>query len=198
MLYMALSLGIHGRRHPLRVTCSSTLIPAAGKTMNGVLAETVFSAGPLRAPQSENGSSSRPWFRRNASSSSPPRRASSTGARPREHGRRLVGSAPLRSAFEPPRHEERGSPDRSRVRAVMLYARGGLDLLVTMYAINVFLTFTLTELGMSLHWIKDRRGKTPVEEEPSHPPDRPRALLLDPVRDALRKTARRGLGDRSR
>jgi K+ transporter len=41
----------------------------------------------------------------------------------------------------------------------MLYARGGLDLLVTMYAINVFLTFTLTELGMTMHWIRDRHTK---------------------------------------
>jgi hypothetical protein len=41
--------------------------------------------------------------------------------------------------------------------AVLLYARGGLDLLVTMYAINVFLTFTLTELGMSRHWLRDRK-----------------------------------------
>ena len=43
--------------------------------------------------------------------------------------------------------------------AVTLYAHGGLDLLVTMYAINVFLTFTLTELGMSRHWIQDRKIK---------------------------------------
>ena len=40
--------------------------------------------------------------------------------------------------------------------AVLLYAHGGLTMLVVMYSINVFLTFTLTELGMSRHWIKDR------------------------------------------
>jgi len=38
----------------------------------------------------------------------------------------------------------------------LLYTRGNITMLVVMYSINVFLTFTLTELGMSRHWIKDR------------------------------------------
>lgn len=41
--------------------------------------------------------------------------------------------------------------------AVLLYSRGKSDLLILMYSINVFLTFTLTELGMSRHWIRLRR-----------------------------------------
>jgi amino acid transporter len=41
--------------------------------------------------------------------------------------------------------------------AVLLYSRGASDLLVLMYSINVFLTFTLTELGMSRYWIRTRR-----------------------------------------
>jgi hypothetical protein len=40
--------------------------------------------------------------------------------------------------------------------ATLLYTRGNITMLVVMYSINVFLTFTLTELGMSLHWIKER------------------------------------------
>jgi amino acid transporter len=40
--------------------------------------------------------------------------------------------------------------------ATLLYTRGDITLLVVMYSINVFLTFTLTELGMSRHWIKNR------------------------------------------
>ncbi len=40
--------------------------------------------------------------------------------------------------------------------ATLLYTRGNITMLVIMYSINVFLTFTLTELGMSRHWIKDR------------------------------------------
>ena len=40
--------------------------------------------------------------------------------------------------------------------ATLMYTRGDITMLVVMYSINVFLTFTLTELGMSRHWIKDR------------------------------------------
>jgi K+ transporter len=42
--------------------------------------------------------------------------------------------------------------------AVLLYSRGKSDLLILMYSINVFLTFTLTELGMSRYWIRTRRA----------------------------------------
>jgi hypothetical protein len=40
---------------------------------------------------------------------------------------------------------------------VLFYTRGQSDLLILMYSINVFLTFTLTELGMSRYWIRTRR-----------------------------------------
>jgi len=41
---------------------------------------------------------------------------------------------------------------------LMLYISGGsVRYLVIMYSINVFLTFTLSQLGMVLHWWKDRR-----------------------------------------
>jgi amino acid transporter len=40
--------------------------------------------------------------------------------------------------------------------ASLLYTRGDITTLVVMYSINVFITFSLTELGMSRHWIKDR------------------------------------------
>ncbi len=40
--------------------------------------------------------------------------------------------------------------------ATLLYTKGDITTLVVMYSINVFLTFTLTELGMARHWIKDR------------------------------------------
>ncbi len=38
----------------------------------------------------------------------------------------------------------------------LIYTHGNITMLVVMYSINVFLTFTLTELGMARHWIKDR------------------------------------------
>ena len=40
---------------------------------------------------------------------------------------------------------------------VLWYTRGAVDLLVVMYSINVFLTFTLSQTGMALHWAKARR-----------------------------------------
>ena len=44
--------------------------------------------------------------------------------------------------------------------AALLYTRGNITTLVVMYSINVFLTFSLTELGMARHWIA-QRGREP-------------------------------------
>jgi hypothetical protein len=41
--------------------------------------------------------------------------------------------------------------------ATLLYARGDVHVLVVMYSINVFLTFTLSNLGMSRHWFGMRQ-----------------------------------------
>jgi len=41
--------------------------------------------------------------------------------------------------------------------AVLLYSRGQSELLVLMYSINVFLTFSLSEFGMSRFWIQHRK-----------------------------------------
>jgi hypothetical protein len=38
----------------------------------------------------------------------------------------------------------------------LLYTGGDIGVLVTMYAINVFITFTLTEISMCLYWIRNR------------------------------------------
>jgi hypothetical protein len=40
--------------------------------------------------------------------------------------------------------------------ATLIYAKGDITTLVVMYSINVFLTFSLTELGMSRYWISHR------------------------------------------
>jgi len=40
--------------------------------------------------------------------------------------------------------------------AVLAYTRGAIGLLVVMYSINVFLTFTLSQSGMARHWIRVR------------------------------------------
>ena len=39
----------------------------------------------------------------------------------------------------------------------LFYTRGNITALVTMYSINVFLTFSLTQLGMSRFWIRKRK-----------------------------------------
>jgi hypothetical protein len=39
---------------------------------------------------------------------------------------------------------------------VLLYTRGLVSMLIVMYSINVFLTFTLTQLGMARHWWRVR------------------------------------------
>jgi amino acid transporter len=40
--------------------------------------------------------------------------------------------------------------------AALFYTHGSVRILVVMYSINVFLTFSLSQLGMVVHWIKDR------------------------------------------
>jgi len=41
--------------------------------------------------------------------------------------------------------------------AVLAYTRGVVGLLVVMYSINVFLTFTLSQFGMAKHWVQVRK-----------------------------------------
>ena len=43
--------------------------------------------------------------------------------------------------------------------AFLLYSHGDVRLLVVMYSINVFLTFTLSQLGMCRHWWEVRRSE---------------------------------------
>ncbi len=44
---------------------------------------------------------------------------------------------------------------------MLLYAGGWVDVLVIMYSINVFLTFTLSQLGMCVHWWQVRQEEAP-------------------------------------
>lgn len=43
---------------------------------------------------------------------------------------------------------------------LMLYTRGSVRFLVVLYAINVFLTFSLSQLGMSRYWLGEGRHKS--------------------------------------
>jgi amino acid transporter len=45
---------------------------------------------------------------------------------------------------------------------ILVFTRGSVQILIVMYSINVFITFSLSQLGMCLHWMKTRaphRGK---------------------------------------
>jgi amino acid transporter len=42
--------------------------------------------------------------------------------------------------------------------AILLWTGGQIGLLVVLYSINVFITFTLSLLGLSIHWLRTRRG----------------------------------------
>lgn len=43
--------------------------------------------------------------------------------------------------------------------AMLFYTGASVRILVVMYSINVFLTFTLTQFGMVKHWLQDRTGR---------------------------------------
>ncbi|MBI3709060.1 MAG: APC family permease, partial [Proteobacteria bacterium] len=42
--------------------------------------------------------------------------------------------------------------------AILLWTGGQIGLLVVLYSINVFITFTMSLLGLSIHWLRTRRG----------------------------------------
>jgi hypothetical protein len=157
MLYMALSLAftaggilfcyllIHAR-------------PVSGKTLNDVLAETLFgpwkiggfpigsylvivtmvSEGALLFVAAQTGFIDGPRILANMAVDSwvPHRFAQLSDRLVTKNGVFLMGAGAI---------------------AVLLYSRGKSDLLILMYSINVFLTFSLTELGMSKYWIQTRR-----------------------------------------
>ena len=41
---------------------------------------------------------------------------------------------------------------------ILVWSKGDVSLLVVLYSINVFLTFSLSLLGLSVHWWRERRG----------------------------------------
>jgi len=129
------------------------VMPVAGKTLNAVLASTlyngwgfgpllalitIFSEGALLLVGAQAGFMDGPrvmanmavdyWF--------PHRFASLSDRFTIQNGVLLMGGASI---------------------MLLLYARGSIQTLVVMYSINVFLTFSLSELGMSRFFIKNRR-----------------------------------------
>ncbi len=160
MLYMALSLAF---------TAGGILLcyllwgasPVEGKTMNAVLLERVFSSwslggmpvgawlvvltliseGALLFVAAQTGFIDGPRVLANMAIDSwlPHRFANLSERLVTKHGILLMGIA---------------------AGALMVYTKGKVSFLVVLYSINVFLTFSLTQLGMSRFWIGEGRHRS--------------------------------------
>jgi len=152
MIYMAISLALTAGG---LVVCYllSNIQFQSGKTMNAVLAErvasnlslgsvfvivTLISEGALLVVGAQAGFVDGPRVLANmALDSWAPRRFASLSERlTTRNGIVLMGGAAL---------------------AALLYTKGDVRHLVVMYSINVFLTFSLTELSMCTFWVGNRR-----------------------------------------
>jgi amino acid transporter len=149
MLYMAISLAVTAGGLMLCYLIAD-LHPVPGRTMNGLLVEklhfgswfsylTLGSEAGLLLVAAQTGYIGGPRVMANmALDGWVPRRFSSLSDRLTSHyGVLLVGVAAIAS---------------------LLYTRGSVDVLVTMYSINVFVTFSLSQLGMTrFSWSRRRR-----------------------------------------
>jgi len=149
MLYMAVSLAVTAGGLMLCYLLAD-LHPVEGRTMNGLLVEklnfgswfsvlTLGSEAGLLLFAAQTGYIGGPRVMANmALDGWVPRRFSSLSDRLTSHyGVLMVGVAAIAS---------------------LLYTRGSVDVLVTMYAINVFITFSLSQLGMGrFSWTRRRR-----------------------------------------
>jgi amino acid transporter len=155
MLYMAVSLAVTAGGLMICYLLAD-LTPIAGRTMNGLLVEkvnfgswftilTLGSEAGLLLFAAQTGYIGGPRVMANmALDGWVPRRFSSLSDRLTSHyGVLMVGVAAIAS---------------------LLYTRGSVDTLVTMYAINVFVTFSLSQLGMlRFSWTRrTRKGQGPV------------------------------------
>jgi amino acid transporter len=155
MLYMAVSLAVTAGGLMLCYLLAD-LQPVAGRTMNGLLVAklnfgpwfsflTLGSEAGLLLFAAQTGYIGGPRVMANmALDGWVPRRFSSLSDRLTSHyGVLMVGAAAVAS---------------------LLYTKGSVDTLVTMYAINVFVTFSLSQLGMSrFSWTRrNRKGQGPV------------------------------------
>ena len=71
--------------------------------------------------------------------------------------------------------------------AALVYTQGDVGRLVVMYSINVFLTFSLSNLGMSRYWIKHREEHPGLVAAPARAPHGARPLPDDSGGHVLEK-----------
>ncbi len=157
MLYMAVSLAVTAGGLLICYVLAD-LHPMEGRTMNGLLVEnlhfgnwftilTLGSEAGLLLVAAQTGYIGGPRVMANmALDGWVPRRFSSLSDRLTSHyGVLMVGAAAIAS---------------------LLYTRGSVEVLVTMYAINVFVTFSLSQLGMTrFSWVRRNRkgqGRLPI------------------------------------
>jgi len=152
MVYMASSLAFTAG---MLFLCYSLMrvAPVEGKTLNAVLADslfahwpmgsglafvTIFSEGALLILAAQAGFVDGPRVMSNMAVDSwfPHRFAALSVRLTMRNGIVLMGSAAI---------------------ALLVYTRGSVSALVVMYSINVFLTFSLSQLGMSRFYLKRRR-----------------------------------------
>jgi amino acid transporter len=160
MLYMALSLAFTAGGILLCYLLWSAS-PVEGKTMNAVLLERVFSSwtvghfpvgawlvvltlvseGALLFVAAQTGFIDGPRVLANMAIDSwlPHRFANLSERLVTKHGILLMGIA---------------------AGALMIYTKGQVSFLVVLYSINVFLTFSLTQLGMSRFWLGEGRHRS--------------------------------------
>jgi amino acid transporter len=129
------------------------VVPGEGRTLNAILAEalfrgwgigpflafiTIFSEGALLFVAAQTGFVDGPRVMANMAVDSwfPHRFASLSERLTMRNGVVLMGVSSL---------------------VLLLYTRGHIGILIVMYSINVFLTFSLSELGMSRFFIKNRK-----------------------------------------
>jgi hypothetical protein len=152
MIYMATSLAFTAG---VLFLCYALLkvTPVEGKTLNSVLADalfadwplgkwvafiTIFSEGALLLVAAQTGFVDGPRVMANMAVDSwfPHRFAALSERLTMRNGVVLMGLASL---------------------VLLLYTRGSVDALIVMYSINVFITFSLSQLGMSRFYIRRRK-----------------------------------------
>ncbi len=155
MLYMATSLAVTAGGL-LFCYYLFGIMPTEGKTLNSVLADsvfgswplgksiavvTIFSEGALLLVAAQAGFVDGPRVMSNmAIDSWLPRRFASLSERlTMQNGVVVMGTAAL---------------------ALLFYTRGSIGALIVMYSINVFVTFSLSQLGMILFYLKNRKRES--------------------------------------
>ena len=79
--------------------------------------------------------------------------------------------------------------------AALYYSQGDVTTLVVMYSINVFLTFSLSMIGMCRHWWQLRKRKPALAAAAGAVFGRRGDVRFHSLRDGQREIRRRGLGD---